>query len=84
MHLVGVIVLIAISWFAFDFIVPYPQIEQLCTDIFLIGRTCIPDPVSVATLPQRIFEWWLQKLVTIVVIALVGSFAVFMLGGKKF
>lgn len=81
--LIAVIGLIAISWFVFDFIVPFPQIGQLCTETFFFGKQCIQDPVSLASYPQRVLEWWIQKIATILVIAVVGFLAVIMLGSKK-
>lgn len=88
--LVGVIIMAALSWFVFDLVVPYPVIENICSPevkgwwgVVIVPSVCIPDPASIISLPQRILNWWMQKIATVIAIAVVGFLAVFMLGSRK-
>ena len=72
------------TWFLFPFIIPEPQIEQLCVDIIFIGRQCISDPNSIITYPQRLFNWYVSRVIAVVTVGLIGVFSILWAsGGSK-
>lgn len=81
-HLIVFFLLIAGAWFLFDIFVPYPQIGSLCTDIWLIGRQCVTDPSSALSYPQRVVEWWIQKVILMILAFIVGIFILLMGSGR--
>lgn len=77
------VVILGAVWFLYDLFVPFPQIGQLCADIIFIGRQCVTDPISLATYPQRVLEWWIQKIIVVVVTIIIGVVILLFGTGKR-